>query len=234
LSYQDRTIDSPSRLKRFSHRKRFQIATELISPLASENILDFGAGDGYFLRKLSIANPNSHLTGYEPHGDPSLRLYKWQDQFPNIRMVDTLIGLTPGSFHKVSCLEVIEHLLEEELKEALKSIRLLVHQSGKVVISVPIEIHGAAIVKYGVRRALGQLEPGMTIGTTLKCALGFRIDRHREATSYGHTGFDYRQLENQFKISGFHIDSRLFSPFPALKGTVNSQLFYTLRKRSSE
>jgi 2-polyprenyl-3-methyl-5-hydroxy-6-metoxy-1,4-benzoquinol methylase len=231
VSYQDRTIDSPSRLRRFSHRKRFQIATELVGPLVYEQILDYGTGDGYFLRQLATANPDAQIVGYEPNGVEVSECYQ---DVRNVHVVSTVRQFSPGSFNKISCLEVMEHLLEEDLDDVLADMRRLLCSSGRVIISVPIEIRGAALVKYAVRAVLGHLEPGMTISSTFRCALGMKVERHREATCYGHKGFDYRKLEEKIKSSGFSIESRVFSPVPALRGVLNSQVFYRLKTNGTE
>jgi len=232
MPYSDLTLNSPSRLKRLSHGKRFRVAVDLIAPRASERILDFGTGDGYLLQQLATASPTAEVIGYEPDQVRCREAAQRYRTVGNIRVVSTLSEFGAGSFDKICCLEVMEHLLKPDLEEALESIRRLIDSSGSLVISVPIEIGAAAIVKYSVRRSLGHLEPGMTVWTVLKSVLGYKVDRYQEPTCYGHTGFDYRELETKLSSVGFQIESREFSPIPALRGALNSQVFYKLRKIS--
>ena len=233
MSYRQLTIDSPSRLRRFSHRTRFDVAVNLIAPQPRERILDYGAGDGYLLERIATAAPFAQVIGYEPNDSAREQILNGPASRQNVSVFSNLTELQPASFQKICCLEVMEHLLDEDLFQALKDIDNLLTSSGRLIVSVPVEIGGAAIVKYAVRRAFGNLEPGMTLSTTTRCFFGLKVGRYREPLWCGHKGFDYRALEGKFKRSGFAIESRSFSPLPLLKGVLNSQVFYVLRKSNS-
>lgn len=218
-------------MRRFSHGKRFQIARQLVEPQSSDHILDYGTGDGYFLRELIIANPHAQIVGYEPNQNQGGEVSEYYQDGTNVRVVSTVRDFSSATFNKITCLEVLEHLVEEDLQEALADIRRLLSPLGRAIVSVPVEIRGAAVVKYAIRANLGHLEPGMTIGSMFRCTLGMKVERHREETSYGHKGFDYRLLEETIRSSGLYIELRVFSPVPALGSVLNSQVLYRLRPK---
>ena len=67
--YSDYTYNSRNPLVRFSHRKRFLTALNFILKENFKNLLDYGAGDGHFLKEVSKLedklNAESHTASNE-------------------------------------------------------------------------------------------------------------------------------------------------------------------------
>lgn len=66
MQYSSVTVTNKSKLKKFSHQKRFKVATKLLKLDKNDDFLDFGTGDGYLLNTLTITYPSSKVSGYEP------------------------------------------------------------------------------------------------------------------------------------------------------------------------
>ena len=64
--YSDYTYNSRNPLVRFSHRKRFLTALNFILKENFKNLLDYGAGDGHFLKEVSKIKTDIELVGFEP------------------------------------------------------------------------------------------------------------------------------------------------------------------------
>jgi 2-polyprenyl-3-methyl-5-hydroxy-6-metoxy-1,4-benzoquinol methylase len=228
MSYADLTINSSSGLKRFSHRSRFASAISLLALQPGEKVLDFGCGDGYLISQL-LDSPAGDIVGYEPYESQEREL-ECDLKNRRVRLISDLADVQGELFDKICCLEVLEHLPEASLLEAVCWLRAVLMPSGIVIISVPIEIFGAAPIKYIVRRRLKHLEPGMSIASALKAMFGRPVNRPSEPAYCGHLGFDYRTLEHLFREVGFRILETRFSPIPVLGPALNSQVLYRLIK----
>jgi 2-polyprenyl-3-methyl-5-hydroxy-6-metoxy-1,4-benzoquinol methylase len=78
--------------------------------------LDFGSGEGYFLKMLAQEKPAAKLYGYDPYKDRSCS---------DFTQVNHLKYLESSSLDVVTVFEVCEHLYETEIHEFLKqAIRL--------------------------------------------------------------------------------------------------------------
>jgi trans-aconitate methyltransferase len=66
MSYRQLTVDNRSALKRFSHRRRFLKAVDLLAAADGQRVLDYGSGDGHMLALLGQRWPRCELVGYDP------------------------------------------------------------------------------------------------------------------------------------------------------------------------
>lgn len=228
--YQKSTVASPSRLKRFSHGARIDVALRLLDPRAGDRILDYGAGDGGLLRRLHALQPAARLCGFEPRcGPESSRL---------VEQIPSLAGVYPSmepveSFrpNKIACLEVLEHLRETDQVATLADFERVLVPGGRVVVSVPIEIGPPALFKNVIRVAVDQPHRGITARNVALSMLGFtsRVERDEdEPYIASHVGFDYRDLRRVIRERGFIVETR-YSPFRLLGPLFNSQVFFVLR-----
>ncbi|MGD8717883.1 MAG: class I SAM-dependent methyltransferase [Candidatus Zixiibacteriota bacterium] len=224
------TTDNRSALKRFAHSARFKKAVELVAPRNGERILDYGCSDGYFLELLNGAGAKIRAYGY----DPLWSDYKVNKTFTGatrgIRFTDDLSIMDNGSFEKITCLEVLEHLEESSLEKALENIKRLLAKNGIAIISVPLEVGLASLLKNCARVILGQAHENTTPATVARSFLGLPVARRGDGSYIlSHVGFDFRILERKFAEMDFDIVNRTFSPFSCLGRFLNSQVFYVLR-----
>lgn len=226
----DWTTDNRSGLKRFSHSERFKKAVELVNPKDGDEILDYGCSDGCLLELLNSTGVKLQIYGY----DPLWSYYEVNKEFSNgsreISFTDDLDTLNKGTFNKITCLEVLEHLEESSRKSALLNIKGLLAKNGIVIVSVPIEIGFSSLLKNIVRIFLKQTHENTNIVTIAKSLLMLPVKRRGDGSYIlSHIGFDYKGLEHTFMEMDFKIVKRTFSPFSCLGPYINSQVFYVLR-----
>lgn len=237
MSYETITINDPNPIKRWFQRRRFHDALRFWENSDEEvNVLDFGGGDGELLRLLAV-NPAIRASIYEPvaplmdQAKQKLSNRKW------IAFHESTTGLQDETYDYIFCLEVLEHLPQNERTQALGDIHRLLKQSGFVIISVPLEIFFPALVKgiFRMYRRFGKKYDSQPknifaamIGRpplkrpTSEIAPGFNYH-------FDHLGFDFRYLQRQIAES-FTIKRKWFSPFPFLGSIMNSEVYYLVQK----
>lgn len=224
---------SRSRVKRFSHGRRFEFALETMLAGHPGRLLDYGTGDGHMLTMLHRARPDADLWGFEPVKGMRDEL---ADRFlaegiENVHVVDDATSLQ-GPYDRICCLEVLEHLPQSILESALRRMCELLAPEGTLLISVPLEIGPTALAKNIHRVWKREPHADTSILNVLRCTMGFPIQRTGDETYIlGHLGFSYLTLEKTFPGVGLKIQKRFFSPFPALGPALNSQVFYRLARQ---
>jgi 2-polyprenyl-3-methyl-5-hydroxy-6-metoxy-1,4-benzoquinol methylase len=142
-----------------------------------------------------------------------------------------------GAFDLVTCCEVFEHLPPQETREALDTMRSLAAQGAVVVIGVPNELYGVALLKglFRMARRYGKYDARWaTVGAA---TLGRPRQDRPELTLdglgfiYPHTGFDYRRLIAQLDAHGLRVTRRYGSPFRRGPAVVNSEIYLVAEAR---
>jgi hypothetical protein len=121
-------------------------------------------------------------------------------------------------------------MTEMNQNKILNEINSILTDDGYVILSVPIETGLGGFLKNIARILLKQTHSNTSLKNIFKSAFNIKIDRGEEAYISSHIGFDYKKLEKLFKINGFKIISKSFSPLPIFRSVVNSQVFYYLKK----
>lgn len=232
MSYSQQTINNKSLIKKYSHKKRFDVAVKLIGLQANDSYLDFGTGDGYLLTRLANHHPKNYITGYEPVETMFSELTQTMNSLNSttILIVNNLDKLQPNSFEVVSCLEVLEHFSEKNQKMLIEQIKTLVSENGKMVISVPLEIGLTALLKNTIRAIVKQKHSGTSFSKVLKATFGITTKRNQEGYIHSHIGFNHNHLEKVFKDCQLTVIKKHYSPFKFLYGILNAQVYYILKK----
>ena len=229
MSYRQLTVDNRSALKRFSHRRRFLKAVDLLAAADGQRVLDYGSGDGHMLALLGQRWARCELVGYDPMPAQFDQLQQNVRGTPIEAVADTG-RLADASFDRIACCEVLEHLAAAEQRRVLADLRRLVKPDGRVVVSVPLETGPAALAKNLVRRAIGQAHENAGLGNVLRALLGMHCPRdQRAAYISGHVGFRHRDLLPLFEAAGLTIVRRAWSPLPWVGPLLNAQVLYVLR-----
>lgn len=224
MTYSDGTYNSRNPIARFSHRKRFKNSLEFSGIKQGDKVLDYGCGDGKFLNDLPA---ECVRIGYEPYM-PAINSNK-------VTIYTSLDALRQfvskeGKFDVIVCFEVFEHLNEKNQTNALQQMRSLLKDDGRIVLSVPIEIGLAPIVK-NIRRRLLHPSPLYTVKNMMKSVFAIPMPEYREDDGYlPHMGFNHKVLERLLK-KNFTILEKKYSPFPLLGYNLNSQVFYRLSSK---
>lgn len=217
------TYDSKNPLARFAHRERFKTCIDLVRNLNFDSLLDYGAGDAEFLKRLKTRYVVETLDGYEP----IMKTAKMRDV--NIyKHLDDIIK----KYELVVCFEVLEHFNEVGQVEILQNIINVLDPKGFVIISVPIEVGFPSLIKNIRRMTLGHFNLAY-IKNTLKCLFKMEVPEIRRIEGFipSHLGFNHSVFE-KILTRFFDIRETRYSPFKFLSSAFNSQVCYVLSLRN--
>lgn len=244
--YARKQIFCPSRVVRWSHGSRFEVARRLAAPHRGGRLLDYGCGDGTFV--AMVHGDFSETVGLDVDPRQLAECEARLGHLPGVRfgLTRTLADGAIGAWDVVTCMEVLEHCLEDERRRVIDELARAVAPGGRVVISVPIEIGPSVAGKQlfralaGLRR-LGDYEyrERYSVPEIVRAVAGSAVARvpfegrgpDGPYRYYGHKGFDYRVLAREL-AERFTITRRLFSPMPWLGPLLNSQTWFVLESRS--
>ena len=237
MNYADITVNDPNPLKRWLQRRRLTDALVTIkgprhTPL---RVLDIGAGDGELvLQMVRVASVEPVI--YEPTPSLMAQAREKLAGLDGVVFTDTLDALTSMSFDYVFCLEVFEHLPQQETVETITQIDRLLKPGGHVVIGVPHELFLPALAKglFRATRRYGDYDASPR--NVLLAVLG-RPPHQRPVGEiapglpyhFYHLGFDYRVLA-RFLKRRLQLRRKWFSPFPALGAILNSEVYFMFTK----
>ncbi|OYT99116.1 MAG: SAM-dependent methyltransferase [Burkholderiales bacterium PBB1] len=242
MTYADLTTRDRNPVKRWLQRRRLADALKVLRAESAGDrlrILDFGAGNGELVRQMpGIASIEAWV--YEP--TPALMAEARGNLagFDTVRFVQDLDSIEPGTFDYVFCLEVFEHLPEQETTEALKAIHRLLKHSGRAVIGVPHELFLPALFKGLFRMARRHGDFDARTDHILSALVGRPPSNRPVAEIFPgarfhlhHLGFDHRALQRRLREQ-FQLLDRYFSPFPILGAALNSEVYFVLAKAPAE
>jgi 2-polyprenyl-3-methyl-5-hydroxy-6-metoxy-1,4-benzoquinol methylase len=220
VSYARQTLDSPNPLARFAHRRRLRKSLSLAARLVGhgDRVLDYGCGSGAFLLALRQLS-NVRAYGFEPFMNERVST--------EINVVPTLDLLPPGAqFRLITMLEVIEHLSDEELDFVLGFASQALCPGGSLLISGPIMIGPALLLKEANRCLLHKRWPEHTMRELMvSSALGIAPSRAEDIKS-SHKGFDFRRTFEHLQRAGWQVDSLGYGPVPLIGWYGNSQFYW--------
>jgi 2-polyprenyl-3-methyl-5-hydroxy-6-metoxy-1,4-benzoquinol methylase len=229
-SYAAQTHQAKSRLRRFSHGARFGLATELAAPAHGSTLLDYGCGDGAYLRQLTLERPDLKLQAWHPFDDNRPALIEAYKPYPQVTVPPNVDLIPEGSIDAITCLEVMEHLPARVLDIELSRIERILRPGGVLAITVPIEVGPGSVGKNLARIATKTTHANTTARTIAKAGLGRSIGREDHDYILSHIGFDHRELRSTLLARGWRIEARQTSPLPIGGAVVNSQIGWRLRR----
>jgi len=237
--YARKQIFCRSRIVAWSHGSRFARARTLVLPRAGGRLLDYGCGDGTFLALVHDGFAAARGVDVEPR-----QLAECRTRLGALPGVSFSLArdLSPADapWDVVTCMEVLEHCVEDERRRVLGELSRLAAPGGLIVISVPIEVGPSLAGKQFFRalaglRRLGDYEHRERYDPLelVRGIAGGRIPRvafegdgpDGPYRYYGHKGFDYRQLEAEIR-ERMRIERRMFTPLPWLGPVMNSQVWF--------
>ena len=246
-TYERKQLKSRSRLISWSHATRFQVGIEWGGELRGKRVLDYGCGDGTYLRMLmeSGGAPAAAL-GVDLSLDlveSNRRRFAGQRGLDFAPVGDLAKPEYAGAFDGLVCMEVLEHVLDPVW--FVEEFHRLLAPGGLLLLSVPVEIGLAVVVKQAVRRVNGWRGIGDYPGTTsytlpeLARAVfaGPRqhvvrpIHRNPDGSQFhDHKGFNWRLLREQ--LGGrFTVEELRTSPVSWLPAFVASQVWFRARRK---
>lgn len=225
-SYAELTYRARNPLKRIVHANRFGPLLRVVPLHSHSRVLDYGCGDGYFLRTAERAANPALLVGYEP--DAAMRA---QATGTTARMVSDVSEIPAVGYTHIFCQEVLEHLAEASLAELFTRIKALATPETLIVFTVPIE-HGPSGFAKNLYRSRSQ---PVTFAEAARSLFGLPISREISETPFGpyifrHTGFDVRAMERELRTS-FAVERTHNDPFESLPMGLNNSRVIVCKAR---
>lgn len=243
MKYSEETIGNQNFLKRFSHKSRFKESAKLLNSYKDNHntsILDFGSGNGYFIKYLIDKKFIFDFSAYD--ADPEdkqiteMKKLFFDNNIENVNIYNDY-NLIQKKFNIISCLETLEHFNQIDQKKLLIQMKNLLNEDGIILISVPIEVYFSGFLKMIFRFLINQSQENSSISNIFNTLFGRPINSidniktlKTQDMQYRntHVGFYYFNLINLIKSLNFKIEEIRYSPFPFLKSYLNSQIFLKL------
>tara|TARA_B100001989_G_C24501315_1_gene445069 strand:+ start:533 stop:1252 length:720 start_codon:yes stop_codon:yes gene_type:complete len=236
MDYQNLTVNNKNFLKRFSHINRFIKASKLLNEFkfnSEMSLIDYGSGNGFFLKFLLDEKFKLNLNAYEPvkkqlnEMDELFKTYNIR----NVQIYDDIKNIN-NKFDIITCFETLEHFNAENQKKMLLQIKSLLKKNGVIILSVPIEVYISGFFKIILRIIMKQKHDGTKISNIFKTLFGLKINRNKISDKEyieSHMGFYYFDLIKIIRDSNFEIVEKKFSPFFFFGPIFNSQIFLKLK-----
>lgn len=231
----------------WSHGSRFKLAVRLADESRGGRLLDYGCGDGTFIALTH--GMFSRAVGADVDVDQLAECRRRLGGLDNVEFVPTAALTVPersATFDLVTCMEVLEHCTDIERVRVIAALARLCAANGRIIVSVPIEIGPALLGKQLFRAIAAWRGHGdyhhretYTPAEMIAAVLGrhglerpeYRVDTPFGQVRYcGHKGFDWRLLERDLRAV-LRVERRTFTPMPALRGVINSQVWFVCRPR---
>jgi SAM-dependent methyltransferase len=229
----------------WSHKSRFRTARRLVAASRGRSLLDYGCGDGTLVACISDLFPQVVGADLDP-----IEIGRCSERFASSPSVSFKLirdlekdRCEGGSFDVVTCTEVLEHCTDESREHVLEDINQLVARDGVVIVSVPVEIGPALLLKETLRTIAGWRGIGdypfkerYCLREILKMTFaGSHTVIPRSLLPgpipyYGHKGFNWLSLERRLRGS-FAVQTRHFSPLNWSRGWLSSQVWFVCRPR---
>lgn len=245
--YAKKQLRNPFALIRWSHHARFNKALRLAAAFKGQRVLDFGCGDATFLALLADS-PNSPAAavGAEIENgvvESNRKRFASRGTLSFVLQSELTNPEHIGHYDALTCMEVFEHV---ENQDAYLDLFLkLLRPGGSLLISVPVEIGPAVVLKQAARQIAGwmgaphypgvspytwgELTRSVCAGSTQHIGRPLHHDPDGFA-SYCHKGFNWKVLRRKIG-SRFEITSIAASPMGWLPPGLNSQVWISARKR---
>lgn len=230
--YTQRLLGGGNPLTRWSHRNRYDRTIAFCGAGPFADALDWGCGDGWFLRAL-------HERGIVAGGlgvdfDPEM-LAAGRAADPELAFAppDTLDGVA-DRFDLVTCFETLEHVPAGEREAVVATLARVAAPGATVVVSVPIEVGPVLLVKQAGRRLAdrdgGYGYEGYDWRELVRVGVLADTRGITPGNWHSHKGFDHRQLR---EVLGAHleIEATAHSPLPALRAMGNATVLWRCRAR---
>ena len=243
--YYRKQLGCDSSVIAWSHRSRFEVGLGLIGA-APRTLLDYGCGDGTFLAMAAgrIGTGRGADIDARQTDEARRRLAGFANlQFCTIS--DLSAPVHSSAYDVVTCMETLEHCVDDVVQIVLRDLARLVAPDGRVIISVPIETGPTFLLKLLVRKAAAwrglsdyrHYEPYSAANAWRMIVAGRRgpIPRpvHGAPPSHSHYGFNWKALREQVR-EHLVIESTRFSPLGFSRGLASSQAWFVCRPMRSK
>jgi SAM-dependent methyltransferase len=236
-TYAERTYNSPIRIVRYAHKRRFQLICAQALQDKPQVVLDYGSGDAEMLLML-LSDPNCPPTTqaiafeswYAENLAQHLRELPDQSVTGRIAVETSEDAVESSSCDVVACGNVLEHVTLAQRYRFYDFARRILRPGGRVVIDVPVELGPALLVKTFTRRVIKSYDREYSMSELIKAGVGCKVfdpgrfdPRGKEEFFVSHKGFDYRLLVQEMAGWGFVIERVEPSPVTWLPAPLANQ-----------
>jgi 2-polyprenyl-3-methyl-5-hydroxy-6-metoxy-1,4-benzoquinol methylase len=224
-AYEMQTYRSPNPLSRFAHASRFGLSSTIASGYLPPKgtLLDYGAGDGHFLKELHRTRSDAALFGLEPY------MENFADDDAAYTGYRSAQDAETRRYDVITCFEVLEHLDEKETDFFLGFVERALAPGGRLVVSVPI-MYGPVLVPKALNaKYVKKSDWSYSIFEMVRAVLLMDVPRDPGGLYLNHKGYDWRKTRTRLGANFTAVEHR-FSPFSALWWGFNSQWFGVFAK----
>lgn len=165
------------------YRELYNLRSEIVIELAKEGTcykwLDIGCGDGKFVSTVKEVADIVVGIDISESGLQFARCLVPQVKF--CLMDSSQMAFPDSSFDVISCLDVLEHLSEQKLKETLNEIHRVLKDNGALIISVPSKnkpLESKHYRHFNSEEISEVMEPLFTIGKLIGCGKYYPLIKH--------------------------------------------------------
>lgn len=228
-AYSAGILTKGSWLTRFSHQKRFQSYRDMLRTQTFGVALDWGCADEALLKELLALNVIERGIGLDTSADQILTENQETRSPTLVRITekDLLSHAPPGGFDIAFCTETLEHV--NNRMHVIASIANVLKPRGVCVISVPIELGPALLIKQLGRRLANrtrEYEYHRYSAWELFCSLLYKNIRRGRS---GYKGFDYRDIRPELSRH-FRVEKAAYTPIHALGPLLSSSVVFYCTK----
>jgi 2-polyprenyl-3-methyl-5-hydroxy-6-metoxy-1,4-benzoquinol methylase len=208
--YQHRALTEGPAVQRFWHRSKLLLLDWMLHVGPGDRVLDVGFGSGVFADAMAArgaqvlgvdANPAAVAYAQRTFGRPGLEF--------RLGLLDEL-RLPDESVDKAVCLEIVEHVYLDQVRELLQSLRAVLVAGGQVLITTPNYRGLWPIVEWALDRFSG--------------AATMDAEQHV-------THFNRRLLRQVCEDAGFEVRAlRTYSTFAPFAAGVSTSLAERLER----
>jgi SAM-dependent methyltransferase len=220
VAYSRQTLDTANPVARYAHRQRYRLSLDRAAAEVPQGgtVLDYGCGEGTFLKALAEARPDLTLLGYDPESGHVPDRYE---------LVTDMAAVPAASVDLLCCFETLEHLYDDEIAAFAADASRVLTPDGRLLVSVPVIGGPPLLLKELNRSIMFRRRSDYRAGELLAASFAGRPAPRPENIRVTHKGFDHRAV--LAKLDGFVVADSACSPFAGLPWWLNSQAFSLLR-----
>ena len=135
--YQYRALYEGNAVQRFWHRNKQTTIARLLPPDPADRVIDVGCGSG--IVSSFLAQNGSEVLGIDANPD-AIAFAREHFQRPNLTFREGLVDeefQSGGPIDKIYCLELIEHVYEEQARAMLEHFARILRPGGAVYMTTP-------------------------------------------------------------------------------------------------
>ncbi len=122
----------------FRYLGGIQVVLDQLKQLSFNSLIDIGCGDGRFLREVYQQYPGKTLLGID-YSERAIQISRLMNPDLDYRCTDIINNPINKRFDLATMIEVLEHILPDDLGQFLQAAAKLINNQGWLILTVPHE-----------------------------------------------------------------------------------------------